>query len=139
MTENNHRILRIISIWTLVPAFALNIAHGVTFHTVLPAVGLIPHVCSVLLAMYDLGWFKHWYKEHEYRLLLQTDSEEDKPSTFRNFIVLLLDTITGLSLTGCFIGSYFVLHFRGGRYYWKNEIALFVLGTYATLPYIVNA
>jgi len=131
-------LLRIISVWTFIPALAFNIAHGVIFSCALPAMGLIPHAFSVGLASYELGWWEQLFRKPEYRIILQDDREGDKPSSFRAFIITVLDTVIGLSLTGCIVGAYIVMDSRSGWYYRYDKAGLVIVGTYATLPYIVN-
>ena len=132
------RLLRLISVYTFIPALAFNIAHGVVYFSELPALGLIPHAFSVGLAVYELGWWDSLFRGKEYRIILQDDPEGDKPSSLRTVIVTLLDTLFGLSLTGCTVGAYIMMPVRSNWYY-GSDTGLIILGTYATLPYIVNA
>jgi len=135
--RNTARLLRTISVCTFIPALAFNIAHGVVYQCALPALGLIPHAFSVALAVHELGWWE-WFRKPEYRIILQDDPEETKPSPLRILIITLLDTVFGLSLTGCIVGAYIIIVSRSGWYYGGN-VGLSILGTYATLPYIMNA
>jgi hypothetical protein len=130
------RYLRIISMWTFIPAFVFNIAHGAAFGCTFPALGLIPHACSVVLASYELGWWA-WFSDKsksKYQIVLQDDREEDGPSTLDPSIIAILDAVFGLALTVCIVLGYIEMEIRTS---WGSAIS--VVGTYATLPYIVNA
>jgi hypothetical protein len=137
-TENGSstaRYLRIISVWTFIPAFAFNIAHGAAFHCSFPALGLIPHAFSVALAGYELGWWAWFSEKSKYQIVLQEDREEDRQSPLNPSLITILDAVFGLSLTACIVIAYIEMEHRAG---W-GDVAMSVVGTYATLPYIVNA
>jgi hypothetical protein len=134
------RVLRIISVDTIIPALAFNIAHGVVSHQLLPAFGLIPHAISVAVAIYDLGWWKRFVQENT--IVLPDDSDDDNRSR-RKLIITLFDLGLALSLLGCVIGGYILI--SGNRcssgYYRYNYYSCgpgHILGTWATMPYIVN-
>ncbi len=137
--------LRAISVWTFIPAFAFNVAHGAVFHSVLPALGLIPHAFSVGLAVYELRWWEWVTGKPGYRLVLQEDGPEDlegdKKSLLHASIIAALDAVFGISLTVCIVGAYITICQRTGYdyYHYYDAAGLNILGTYATLPYIVNA
>jgi hypothetical protein len=132
------RLLRIISLWTFIPALAFNIAHGVRYNCVFPAVGLVPHTFSVALAVHELGWWRQLFGKSQYSILLEGGPERDGSSSLRNVAITVLDTVFGLSLTGCIVGAYIEMSARAGSYYY-NDVGLTIVGTYATLPYILNA
>jgi ABC-type phosphate/phosphonate transport system permease subunit len=121
---------------TLIPALALNIPHGVVFHTLLPAFGLLPQAFSAALAAYDIGLLSHLFDKHEYRLLLE-DEPSDRPKApgFRRTIVALFDLVLCGVLVGCVTGSFLVM---GSSNYWGNRVPSAILGSFATMPYLVN-
>jgi hypothetical protein len=133
------RYLRIISVCTFLPALIFNIAHGVAFTAVLPALGLIPHAFSVALASYELGWWALFLGKSKYKLILQDDQNEHQPSSWHTFIIMILDAGIGLALTGCTVGAYFLMESQAGWWRYSGHTAMAVVGTYATLPYITNA
>jgi predicted permease len=133
--SNIARCLRIISVWTFIPAFAFNIAHRAAFDCSFPALGLIPHAFSAALAIYELGWWECFSQKSKYRIVLQNDQEEDGPLSLHPSIITILDAVFGFSLLSCIVCAYIEMEMRAR---WGN-IALTVVGTYATLPYIVNA
>jgi hypothetical protein len=131
------RILRIICVCTFIPALGFNLAHGIVFNSILPAMGLLPHAFSVGLAIYELGWLERLFHKHQYRIILQDESESTKPSATRDGIVALMDFLIGSALLGCIVGGYILM--AGYRWYYWDNASRGIVGTYATLPFIVNA
>ena len=129
------RLLRIISVLTFIPSLGINIAHGVIFNTVLPALGLLPHAFSVGLALYDLGWWKKLRGHPQYSIILE-DPEEGKLPLLRLFVVTLSDVILGVSLLVCIVVSYIFI--ASNRYYYGYDPAEAILGTWGTIPYFIN-
>lgn len=106
------------------------------FHFPLPALGLIPHGCSALLAVFDLGWLERLHTP-KYRIVLSSAPDEHARTAkrcLRPVLVALFDAFCGLALLGVFIGSYLVL--EGGS--WYEPASAMILGTWATLPFLVN-
>jgi hypothetical protein len=107
----------------------------------LPAFGLIPHAISVAVAIYDLEWLKRLIQEPQYSIVLHDDEGDDKKSN-RKLIITLFDIGLALSLLGCVIGGYILIsrswYCSGYSYYYFSCVPGQILGTWATVPYIVN-
>jgi hypothetical protein len=138
-TKRTFRLLRTIAVWTFIPALGFNIAHASLFHCPLPALGLIPHAFSVLLVSYELGWWDTLFPKSQYQIFMQDDGNEDRPFLLHPLINTLLHAVFGFSLLGCIIGAYIEMDSRAGWYYYSGSSAMTIVGTYATLPYTVNA
>jgi hypothetical protein len=141
MTPNDHGSkasytvtdwLRITCILTFIPAIVLNIVHGVLFQSPFPAVGLIPHLFSVALAIHELGVCKFSYigLSRHYQILLE--DEPPKCSIVRTGFIAFLDILIAVGLI-CFVGITF-----GISGSWMPPAGL-IIETFATIPFLVNA
>jgi hypothetical protein len=120
---------------TFIPALALNIPHGVIFHSPLPALGLIPQAFSAALAVYDLDLLGRFSRRHEYRVVLEDDTNEGiKTPNLRQAIVALVDLLLCVALICCITSGFIMLN--EWRYY--SGVPSAVLASFATMPYIVN-
>ncbi|KAF2841714.1 hypothetical protein M501DRAFT_1000993 [Patellaria atrata CBS 101060] len=125
--------LRKLNIYTFIPAFALNFAHVGVAHKAFPAIGLVPQLFSTLLSFIIL---------HHHTVMARHASHSgvggkvSKPkSALLAGSIFAADLIIGLSILTCLFFAWFVGLKRG--YYWSEDHNL-ILGTYATMPLLVN-
>lgn len=137
--QSKARLLRTISVWTFVPALIFNFIHVIVFYFPLPVAGLLPHACSVGIALYELGGLEWLTKKTENRYSLIGDPTEDEPSAPQNLPVVLLDVVAAALLITCTAFSYLAILADPNRRYYTYDASVAIVGAYAILPYIVNA
>jgi len=130
--EQNNKLdrkLRAICILTFLPSLAFNIAHGALYNTALPAVGLVPHFFSVLIAIFELRLLQ---KCQEYQIIL----DNEPPRKKQQIRIAFLDILAALSLLTCIILSFIILDQTS---YYRGGVGRGILGAYGILPFMVNA
>lgn len=109
--KTDYPALRIITMLTWIPAFALSLPYGIDTGTVVPALGIMPMSFSALMGMVHLtGWAR---------------------SRVGN---LLMEIFCSCFLLGVLIAFWVVLSHK----MWKRP-SLLMLGSYATVPMMVNS
>jgi hypothetical protein len=131
------RQLRLWCIYTFIPAFALNLFHGIIASSPFPAVGLVPQFGSMILSFYLFGCmnsFKKRMNSHEYNIILSSNDDDDRKAALRRKLwVAALDLLFAfLLILFIFLGLVDMgSNWSGGLYA--------VFGTYATVPLWINA
>lgn len=129
-------ILRTACLATYPFAFALSIAHTATSNGQLfPAISLLPQTASFLFS----GAVLHFSKQHKalQQIRLQDDAEKQK-RRITNATTFLGDTILAVSLTTCMVFSWITLQNQWGHHYYSTSPGETMLGTYATVPFMIN-
>jgi hypothetical protein len=127
------RILRWICVWSMIPAFILNLCYGLLYGSLLPPLGLIPLGFSVAISLYNLELFR----PGEYSIILGSQPKRIKTR-------VLLDLLAGIAILICTVFSFIVILARDTNSYGYycpatgDYIASGMLGTFSILPYLVN-
>ncbi|KAF2435158.1 hypothetical protein EJ08DRAFT_391816 [Tothia fuscella] len=124
--------LHYLCIVTLIPALPLIIPHCAIQGRFFPALGLIPHGLSAILAAYRLKIFQN-KDTYEYQIVLNNDgdngSNDGKKFVLKEkFVFALLDVLLGLWLLTFIVLSFVTYQYRNGKY----------LVAYAVEPMMVN-
>jgi len=128
--------LRAANIVTYPVAFTLSIAHAATSHDGLfPAIALVPQTASALFSGAIL-YFGKLRREH--RHVEFDDGSENKRRRVRNATAFVGDVILAASLMTCMVFTW--LHREARQYYqyYYSNLEITILGTYATVPFIIN-
>jgi hypothetical protein len=110
--------LRILTIFTFVPAFPLLLAHGIVSGEVVPAVGIVPLAGSAAFSAFLL------YKEKR--------RESDDAPVLRPSIILAVDAFLAACIITVLIFTWLIVPGEWGRGNWV------MLATYGTFPLLAN-
>ncbi|KAK0636123.1 hypothetical protein B0T17DRAFT_650988 [Bombardia bombarda] len=145
------RFLRIVTITTFLPAFALCIAHGSLSNSPVPAVGLAPLAVSASTAIFLLSRYSKRSKQKQRATHTHDDDDDDghdvetqeeegsslinqeqQPHVLAHpILVFLVDSILAAALM-------VVLVFTWIRTQNTRDVELAMLAAYATIPLLIN-
>lgn len=130
--------LRKVCICTFPFSFSLAIAHAATSNNVFPALTLLPQTFSTSFSL-AIVYFSAKRLNHSDGSLGTTGvvflTKEDSKRRLEKFWVFLGDLVALAGLLTCMVFSWMMLARHAD---WWNNGSKTVLGTYATVPFMVN-
>ena len=118
-------------------AFSLGIAHAASSN-IFPAITLVPQTFSTLFSI-AIVYFSSKRLNHSNGSPGTTGvvylAKEDPKRRLEKFWVFLGDLVALAGLLTCLVFTWLTL---GSRSYWWNSMGEVILGTYATVPFMIN-